>query len=53
MTCSIEMLPCDECGREVQRYYIYVKKDEEGETQFICAECVEGEKKEIESEPTC
>ena len=53
MTCSIEMLPCDECGQEVQRYYIYVQKDEEGQTQYVCAECVEGKKAQVEAESSC
>ncbi len=47
------MLPCDKCGREVQRYFIYVKKDQAGQRQFVCAECVEEEKKEIESRTEC
>ncbi len=39
MACSIEMLPCDRCGREVERYNIYVVKDAAGNREWICPEC--------------
>jgi hypothetical protein len=39
MSCSIEMLPCEECGREVIYFHIRVITDEAGERKFVCAEC--------------
>jgi protein-arginine kinase activator protein McsA len=40
MACSLEMLPCDQCGREVVSYFIRVVRNEEGEVQYVCEECV-------------
>ena len=39
VACSIEMLPCDNCGREVERYNIYVIKNDEGERLWVCPDC--------------
>lgn len=39
MACSIEMLPCDGCGREIERYNIYLVKDSEGQRHYLCPEC--------------
>ncbi len=54
MACSIEMLPCDNCGREVERYEIRIVKNEEGERQWLCKECAgEGEVREAQPQPDC
>lgn len=50
MACSIEMLPCERCGREVERYNIYVRKNEEGQREFVCPICA-GEETEPEPAP--
>jgi protein-arginine kinase activator protein McsA len=39
MSCSIEMLPCEECGREVIYFHIRLLTDEDGERRFVCAAC--------------
>lgn len=44
MGCVIEMLFCDQCGREVERHHIYVVKNKEGQREFICPECAGKEK---------
>lgn len=50
MACAIEMLPCDRCGREVERYNIYLVKNEEGEREFACPACA-GQEQTESSEP--
>lgn len=46
MACSIEMLPCENCGREVPRYAIYLRRNEDGERMFVCAVCAGEEEEE-------
>jgi DNA-directed RNA polymerase subunit RPC12/RpoP len=54
MSCAIEMLPCDRCGREVERYNIYLVKNEEGEREFACAECAgQQQTQSSDSQPDC
>jgi protein-arginine kinase activator protein McsA len=53
MACSIEMQFCERCGREVPSYFIRVVRDEEGEAQYVCEECVreaEGTPNAVEAE---
>lgn len=40
MACSVEMQFCERCGREVPSYFIRVVRDEDGEAQYVCEECV-------------
>lgn len=39
MSCSLEMVNCDRCGREVILAGIYTVTNEAGARQWLCAEC--------------
>jgi hypothetical protein len=52
MACSVEMLPCDACGREVIYFYIRVVTTADGERAFVCAECAGEEETSETSTPT-